>query len=366
MSRPLPADYMVSGGKECLELAEALVEEIKKGRTRYLGYVRCESPSHADASYGGSIGCEFAANWGYDLLKNALQPKFSGSAAASTLLDLSYACYDLRRAPISFDIIPWLIDREMTRIRSGLPGPLKVAFTAPPADRLVTPANQLMLEAVLFPMVEMIGVIDPVAATTYCRTEFYCNRPIVESAKRGEKVPFLKPRTNAVAQAEAFIAGRPPVTITLRETSYDVLRNSRKYDWLLFAEHLRSAGERVVIIRDTAVASEPIEDFEICPQASRDLHFRLALYERAKNNFFVSNGPVALAMFSEAPFIFINEVLDHPDSGNKAESWSVYHGTNPGEQLPWSRPDQRIVWGVENYETIRAAWDDFVAMKQAA
>jgi hypothetical protein len=24
------------------------------------------------------------------------------------------------------------------------------------------------------------------------------------------------------------------------------------------------------------------------------------------------------------------------------------------------------VWGVENYETIRAAWDDFVAMKQAA
>lgn len=365
--RDVPENYQVSGSKECIELAEALLEELKKGRTRYLGFVRCESPTHADMQYGGSTGCEFAANWGYDLLKNALQPKFSrSSAAASSHLDMSYACYDLRRAPLSFDIIPWLVDREMSRIRSGTPGPLKVAFTAPAEDRLITPRNKLMLEAVLIPIVSMIGVIDPVAATAWNRAEFYCNMPVVEAAKRGETVPLLKPLAFAVARAEEIVAGRPPVTITLREAEHDPLRNSKTEEWLRFARYLQDSGERVIIIRDTAKANEPLPGFEICSEAAINIHVRLALYERAKTNFFVSNGPVALAMFSEAPFVFINELLEHSDSGNRAESWAVYHGTPPGEQLPWSRPDQRIVWADETYENIRAAWDDFVAVKQAA
>lgn len=366
--RPVPADYQAGGNKECLELALALVEEIKKGRIRYLGFVACESPTHADMQYGGSTGCEFAANWGYDLLKRALQPSF-GSAAAptNTHLDLSYACYDLRRAPLSFDIIPWIVDREMARIRSGTPGPLKVAFTEPASDRLITPANKLMLEGVLFPIVSMIGVIDPVAATAWNRAEFYCNRPIVEAAKRGEKVPLLKPSPDAQVRAGSIIMpDEEAITITLREAGHDKLRNSKTEEWLRFGKYLQDAGERVIFIRDTAYASELLPGFETCPEAALDLHLRLALYERAKCNFFVSNGPVALAMFSEAPFIFINEILDHPDSGNKTESWAVYHGTNPGEQLPWSRPDQRIVWGNEDYDTILAAWEDYTALKQAA
>lgn len=365
--RALPENYQVAGNKECLELAEELVKEIKKGRTKYLGFVRCEGPGFADAQYGGMVGCEFAANWGYDLLKRALMPSFSSASAAPNHLDLSYACYDLRRAPISFDIIPWIIDREMSRIRSGAPAPLKVAFTAPADDRPLTPGNRLMLEAVLMPIVSMIGVIDPVAATAWNRAEYYCNRPVVEAAQRGETVPLLTPSAFGVKQAEKIVNGLPPVTITLREIAdYDTPRNSRTEDWLRFAKFLQDAGERVIIVRDTRFAAEPLAGFETCPEASRNVHVRLALYERAKTNFFVSNGPVTLGMFSEAPFIFINEVSDHADSSNKTESWAVYHGTPPGEQLPWSRPDQRIVWADETYETMRAAWDDFVAMKQAA
>lgn len=365
--RDVPENYQVAGNKECVELLESALEETKKGRTRSVYIVRCEGPAFADATYGGHTGCEFAANWGLDLLKQALmRPSLPGAASSSPNLDLSLACYDLKRAPMSFDIVPWLIYQEMTRIRAGAPAPLKVAFTHPAADRVITPQSKLMIEAVLMPVVSMIGVIDPVAHGAFNRAEFYCNLPVVEAAKRGETVPLLTPNAAAVAAVQQMVGGRPPVTITLREAKHDVLRNSRNDVWLKFAKHLQDAGERVVIIRDTLKAGEPLAGFETCPEASTKLHFRLALYEQAKMNFFISNGPVTLAMFSEAPYIFINELLEHADSGNRAESWSVYHGTNPGDQLPWARPNQRIVWADETYETMCAAWDDFVAMKQAA
>jgi hypothetical protein len=216
-------------------------------------------------------------------------------------------------------------------------------------------------------MVEMIGgVIDPAAVTSRARSEFYCNRPIVEAAQAGETVPMLRPRAAAMEQVAKLVGKRPPVTITLREALHDAPRNSRTENWLRFARDLRDAGERVIFLRDTSRADEPLEDFETYPTASRNLQIRLALYSQAKQNFFVSNGPVTLAMFSEVPYIFLNEVLDYADSSNKTDSWTLYHGTPPGEQVPWVKPNQRIVWKPETYDNMCAAWNDFNALKQAA
>ena len=168
-------------------------------------------------------------------------------------------------------------------------------------------------------------------------------------------------------QVAKLVGDRPPVTITLREALHDSPRNSRIEEWLRFASYLQDVcGERVVILRDTSKADEPLAAFETCPSASRNLHVRLALYAQSKCNFFVSNGPVTLAMFSEVPYIFMNEILDYSDSGNKTESWALYHGTNPGDQVPWVKPNQRIVWKAETYENMIAAWDEFNAPKQLA
>lgn len=363
----VPADHKASGNAACLELAEECVAEIKKGRIRYFASVMCENAGHVDSKHGGSTGCEFAALAGLEMIRDALKrPSPGPNASAANTIHLNYACYDLHRAPLSFDFAPWLVDREMVRVRFGAPGPLRVAFTEPDPGRVSSENNLLMLEKVIMPMVEMIGgVIDPVAVTSRARAEFYCNRPIVDAAKAGETVPMLRPNAAAMEQVAKLVAGRPPVTITLREALHDSPRNSRTEEWLRFAAYLRDVeGERVIIIRDTARADEPLFGFETYPVASRNLQIRLALYAQAKCNFFVSNGPVTLAMFSEAPYVFINEVLDYQDSSNKTESWTLWHGTNPGEQVPWAKPNQRIVWGNEEYDVIRAAWDDFVAAQQ--
>lgn len=126
-----------------------------------------------------------------------------------------------------------------------------------------------------------------------------------------------------------------------------------------FAFKLEAAGERVIFVRDTAKGNEPMTGFEICPQAALDLHMRVALYERAKANLFVANGPSILAAFMEKPWLTFVQV-EPDDSNYKANTpafWRMHVGIDIGEQYPWSRPDQRIVWQPDTYENICAAWE---------
>ncbi len=360
--QPIPANFRASGNKECEELLLRHLEEVRKGRVRYVGIVLCEGPVHASMEYGGTNGCEFAANWAYDMLKQALMQR-PVSAPAGIEFGADWARYDLQRAPFSYDFSCWLVAREMDRVRAGAPAPLKIGFTDPPKDRVVTPQNKLMFENVMIPLVEMIGaVVDPQAVNAPGQNEFYTPLHVVEASRKGETVPVLKPRAEAVQRAAAVVAGRPPITITLREAEHDPIRNSNIEAWLRFAGDLRDAGERVIFIRDTAKADEPLADFEMSPEAARDLHFRGALYEQAKGNLFVSNGPFGLALFGTCPWLYLNDISEYQGSVNSAEMWTRYIGVEPGGQYPWSRPNQRIVWKNDDYENICAAWKDYAPL----
>ena len=116
----------------------------------------------------------------------------------------------------------------------------------------------------------------------------------------------------------------------------------------------------MIFVRDTAKAHEPFDIFETCLQASLDLHARVALYERAKANLFVANGPCILAAFGDRPWLTFTPI--EPDDSlykaNTAQFWRMYVGVDVGGQYPWSRPDQRIVWKADSYENICAAWRD--------
>jgi hypothetical protein len=116
----------------------------------------------------------------------------------------------------------------------------------------------------------------------------------------------------------------------------------------------------VILVRDTACANEPFYSWEICPLASTNLHMRMALYEQAKCNLFVANGPCTLAQFSDRPWLCFTPIEpdDSPYKANTAMFWRMYVGIDVGEQFPWSRPDQRIVWKKDTYENICTAWAD--------
>jgi hypothetical protein len=172
---------------------------------------------------------------------------------------------------------------------------------------------------------------------------------VVAAARRGEVVPRLKS-----SPAPRFVGW---VTITLRESASDPERNSNIADWLRFADWLRMRGESVVIVRDTARAAEPLPSFGTCPQASTDLHTRMALYAAAKCNLFVSNGPYTLALFMDAPWLTFFEPDPEGAGTMNTPSFWAEHFVPVGEQFPWCRPDQRLTWKADRYENLVAEWD---------
>jgi hypothetical protein len=267
-------------------------------------------------------------------------------------LGADYVCYNCTTAPLNYDFPHWLIDAEMTRVREGAPAPLKVAFWFGRDGKtgLKTPAMAQMFENVVRPMLGLIGAVEDDSAWRGRQKEVYVLRDVVAAARAGEKVPtFHSPK--------GFVLNGP-VTITLREADYDVDRNSNPDAWMSFAEYLRMQGERVIFVRDTARADEPLGDFVTCPAASRDIHMRMALYESAKANLFVSNGPSMLAVFGTRPWLIFMPARPDNDDYRPATVAFLRNsmGLEVGGQWPWSGPDQRIVWKPDDYANILAAW----------
>ncbi len=142
------------------------------------------------------------------------------------------------------------------------------------------------------------------------------------------------------------------VTITLREADYWQSRNSNVAAWLEFAEHLRG---RVIIIRDTAKADDPFIGFETSAWASKNLFYRMSLYEGAKMNYFVSNGPVALAQFTKhVPYVCFMKTPPDMDF-HRGANLKYHFGIERGEQYPWATQKQRLVWSEDSYEEIMEA-----------
>lgn len=271
---------------------------------------------------------------------------------------------------LSFDFVPWLIDAEMERVRQGAPAPLKVGFWLGRDGKtgLETEAQQQLFRNIVQPTLALFGAVeDPTAVDGRFREQWTTN-VICEAARRGEPIPRVRVPTHAAAVIDQWLGtpgvfGSNPVTITLRELDRDPQRNSNLVAWHRFARYLRSRGENVVIVRDTAKADAPFYrdgyEYRTCPRASTNLQIRAALYECAKVNLFVANGPAALALFGSRPWLCFTEIFDddHAHLPSTRSFWRSAIGVEPGEQYPWSQPDQRIVWAKDNYDNIVAAWE---------
>ena len=151
---------------------------------------------------------------------------------------------------------------------------------------------------------------------------------------------------------------RKPVTITLREAEHYTFRNSNIKAWLKFAGDLKDKGEDVIFIRDTAKGNETITGFETHPPASFNISARAAIYERAKCNLFVSNGPCSLAWFLPSPYLTFIRFHDPNYEVHSTDFWREQCGLEPGAQWPWAKPGQRLVYEADDYENLCAAWEE--------
>lgn len=116
-------------------------------------------------------------------------------------------------------------------------------------------------------------------------------------------------------------------TVTIRESPHKPERNSNVKLWTLFA---RKIGAR--LIQDTW--REPLGLYE-----------RVALYAGADMNFGVPNGPLSLLWWTDYP---VSMWCDPEIATVPFEN----QGIRMGEQVPWFRFNQRLVWRKPTMEAL--------------
>lgn len=360
------AVIQAGGNAEVIKLLEHFAGEARKNpKYCYGALILVEADSnHSNGGWAGDVLLEPRAQRATKALSDDIGERIINRLLPPRDPDVpaDYAIYNVPSGSISYDFIIWLVDAEMSRAREHDAPPLKVHFWFGRDGKagLYSDAQKQMFEKVVRPSLELVGAVehpDAIHGREYARRHF---RSIIDGAHAGEKVPMLKAPVRArEAMAKWLGDGPPPVTITLREAEHWPHRNSNLDAWITFAYHLRKQNERVIFVQDTAKATEAIWNFETCAPASLDLHMRVALYERAKANLFVANGPCILAAFGDRPWLTFTPI-EPDDSSYKANTpafWRIHVGIDVGEQYPWSRPDQRIVWKRDDYENIVEAWD---------
>ena len=349
----------VRGNPEVVELLEVYLETAKKNAFGSVAIVMVGHNGTQDIA-----GIDFAGElWLEPSLKEALgmaTKKVEDSLAKWELpprvknMDASYVCYNVAGDPLNFDFLIWLVDAEMNRKRENAPAPLKVGFYlgTDSAERMDKENRRGWLDNVFRPLVAMIGAVEDPEAVEGRHKLFFLPRDIAVAVRSGETVPRLH-------------SGLPPrspgaVTLTLREAGHWPSRNSRVDEWARFAAYLMDQGEQIVVVRDTSKASEPFGNLVTDPMASTDLRTRMALYESAKCNIFIANGPCGLAEFSTVPWlIFVKPEKDGaPYTPNTARFWKLKQGIEIGEQFPWSHDKQRLVWKANSCDNLIQAWKD--------
>lgn len=254
--------------------------------------------------------------------------------------------YDSTAGDPGFDFLVWLVEAEMFRRRIGSPAPLQIVFKH---ANLLDAVGQGWLANVWRPLLDMLRATESEDATAPVRSHpsyEHLFKAVVDAVERGETAPRLAADARACHRVKDWlqmIGNRSPVVITLRECDYSTHRNSDLQAWLAFARDLEEAGERVIFVRDTAKASESIKNFQTFPLASFEVRIRLALYEQAKMNFFVSNGPMMLAAFSAAPYCYL---------------MTQYAGSQGPARYPWANDNQRIFYLQDTTANLMKVWRD--------
>ena len=354
ISEPVPGNQQVIDG-----LLQA-VERARNGMARCAAIIFCEHGG-ADVMYLGDVNARPQVVYGCTLLNQILVSSTSMNVRPmEETRSASLVKYDLSGDPICFDFLPWLVSAEIRRRIEGAPAPLKVAFVRHPTSLTsITDQKWKFLNNVMRPMLELFGAVESGDAANGRHEEFLGLKPISEAYLSGVPVPQMQVPAEAMTRMADALNGRKPVTITLRESGAFAHRNSDLGEWDKFATWLSRQGEDVVIVRDTAKATELFGNFDICPEASVDLHMRAALYKQAKCNCFVTNGPWGLAYFTEVPWLMLASIDDsQPEAFNRPKWWQDFMGLNGDRQLPWASPQQRIVYDKDSFEVMKKAWLD--------
>lgn len=227
------------------------------------------------------------------------------------------ACYDLASQPCSFDFATWLAVARTNgaqEVRFSVDGGFKSKDYGDPRERF---------ESILKPLCELVGVPYSIGKKEGHLFGHFISDLIGTYKKFGRLEKYGK------------YEGGEYTTVTVRNSRKEY-RNSSD-DWRKFAKEIGA-----LVIPDYA-------DVKI------DLAERFRIYQNARLNLFVNNGPAMLCICSDIPY----GILKYANKGGATnEEWLAGQGLPRGSQYPWANERQRIFWGGDSYSEIREAFEE--------
>lgn len=356
---PLNNNTDVNGNKDAKNLLQQFVNMATEQPVGYAVVIGAMEPNQYMVGFSGTVELEQIAVEGLKKAQSQLEANILNRTLPDSdpLLDDSYVCYNICVSPLSYDFVTWIISQDMKRKKANVEAPLKVGFWMGRDGKSGLsgmPDRVQMFNKVCRPALNFIGAIEDPKACSGKFDNFFSYKFIVDLYKEG--IPITKLRTNTVLTD----VPKSYVTITLRETNYWPHRNSKIDEWMMFAKYLTNKGNKVIFIRDTAKADEPVEGYLTYPAASKDMDTRCALYQQAKANLFVTNGPASFGLFGDRPFLVFLETDDNSAyNASRPEYYRQCAGIDPDklEQYPWCTKQQVFTWKPDYYTHMVTEWE---------
>jgi hypothetical protein len=303
--------------------------------------------------------------------------------------DLAIAVYDLNSNTRTFDFAYFLVGAECHARLNGLDGFFLVVVEHDPAitskrNDDYAHANKLTQrwreENIVRPLIDLCPACTGYAwlpMSEGLRAQL-AGRVVYPRGYDGEHIPGLdqadvcalanqlgdfvglraSPLATTLIDRWRTAAGvhRELVTITLRQYPYDPPRNSNLPEWLRFARVVRDRGYEPIIVPDNYRLFDH-DDYGGCVtfrEGALHLDLRTALYERALINFFVPNGPTALALLNRQANYVLTKLLVPESRDSNAEALAG-RGTEIGKRSYFDVPTDRyqvLSWRDDAFDEI--------------
>jgi hypothetical protein len=144
-------------------------------------------------------------------------------------------------------------------------------------------------------------------------------------------------------------------------------RNSRNADWLAFADTLDRQRYAPIFVHDTETVMQPMSaDFSrhiVFAAASVNLELRMALYEAAWLNMAVMSGPMELCWYNEQARYVV--LIPLGSIGAETEAALIRNGQPLGRDLDFATAHQRIVWELDEMDTLKREFRAMEALLDA-
>ena len=308
-----------------------------------------------------------------------------------------YAFYDLALSPATFDLANFLVLAEVARSKGSydcirlllvpdVSGQIK-------ADRLhEEQAIKGRLRTILLPLIRLMPTCSTVQVLS-CRDElnqygeifsqknvfptgytpdlpasFYSWQAVWDASTNNADIQTMRAPSYICDKVDLWgcrnkIDFSRVVTLTLRESTYQLARNSSLLDWINFADYLTKKGYIPIFIRDyEKLGCEAKSDFPahfiVCSQASKDLLFRIALYEKSFLNYFVNNGPWVVALFNK--FIaHIGLKIITEEHFVTSTLYRINCGDPIGHNYCFLKPWQKVIWKDDSFVNLVSSFENY-------